>query len=127
MTRNETNTVLTRISAIWGRRPANPTVTDEWFKALASYPAPWANTTLDTMIRTGATGPTLPEFVALVRTNLPRPSTEPEPDTDFTPVPADRVHQLLAEGIEQGRAQRFARALLGDPDVLARLLRWRES
>jgi hypothetical protein len=80
MTRDEVRFVLARVAAIWGRKPAAPVVVDEWFNALAEYPAGRVHTTLDQLVRQGADGPNLAQFVALVRANAPRGFTPPAPE-----------------------------------------------
>jgi hypothetical protein len=122
MTRTDCRLLLIRRRELTGETFNDGTI-DAWTE---TFPALTLDVALTTMGRAARTRDRVTVH-AFTEALPPRPlaTTEPPADPDFTPVPADRVRQLLAEGIEQGRAQRFARAVLGDPVVLARLEWWR--
>jgi hypothetical protein len=67
VTRDETEFLLARLSAAYGRRPATQHVVDEWHRALETLPVAACHRALDQLIADGNPGPNVAQLAAKAR------------------------------------------------------------
>jgi hypothetical protein len=118
MNHDDVVALLRRRSAL-NSQPYGPDTIDVWAEALADIDAFAARKALlAAHLEHGAVS------IKALRDHLPkRPPETPALDGQpFRKVPVERVHQLLADGIVRGRAERPA-----DLDAAARIAAWRSG
>ena len=94
MTRDETEFLLARLSAAYGRRSATQHVVDEWHRALEQLPVGACHRALDSLIADGNPGPNVAQLAAKARAvNNSNTPAYTSPDWDG---PVDAGRQAIA-------------------------------